>query len=143
MKPKSNLLFPSLATALAVAALLHAGPPNDALSPTEIAKQKVRAGIFHKVSPPARPFSRALAVPSHQLEFQPEMLVDGETRLPFTIRPRQRGEEVMPVTLKGYVRLGDQAILLYNAGTKSYVPAAQHPRFAPETPPIVVPAKPA
>lgn len=145
MKPnlKRYTLFPSLAAALAVATLLHAAPPAGPLPPAELAKQKVSVEIFHKVSPPARPFSRVMPVPSHNLEFQPELLVDGEARLPFTIRPRQTGKEVMPVTLEGYVRLGDQAIYLLDEKTKSHVPAAQHPRFAPKPPPVVVPAKPA
>ena len=84
-----------------------------------------------------------MPVPSHTLEFQPELLVDGEARLPFSIRPRQTGTEVMPVTLEGYVRLGDQAIFLLDEKTKSHVPAAQHPRFAPKPPLNVVPTKPA
>lgn len=143
LKSKTHTLFPSLAAALAVATLLHAAPPADPLPPAELAKQKVNVEIFHKVSPPARPFSRVMPVPSHHLEFQPELLVDGEARLPFTIRPRQTGKEAMPVTLEGYVRLGDQAIYLYNAETKSHVPASEHPRFAPKPPLIVIPAKPA
>jgi hypothetical protein len=143
MKPKTNILVPSLATALAVATLLHAAPPADPLPPVELAKQKVSVEIFNKVSPPARPFSRVMPVPRHTLEFQPQLLVDGETRLPFAIRPRQAGKEVMPVTLEGYVRPGDQAIFLYDAEIKSHVPAARHPRFAPKPPPTVVPAKPA
>lgn len=109
----------------------------------ELAKQKVSVEIFQKVSAPARPFSRARAAPSHSLEFQPELLVDGEARLPFKIRPRQRGTEVMPVTLEGYVRLGDQAIFLLDQKTKSHVPASEHPRFAPKPPLVVIPAKPA
>ena len=143
MKLNRHILFPSLATALAVATLLHAAPPADPLPPAELAKQKVSVEIFQKVSPPARPFSRVMPVPGHTLEFQPELLVQGEARLPFTIRPRQTGKEVMPVTLEGFVRLGDQAIFLYNAETKSHVPASEHPRFAPKPPLILVPAKPA
>lgn len=147
MKPipklKSHILFPSLATALAVATLLHAAPPAEPLPPSELAKQKVSVEIFHKVSPPARPFSRVMPVPRHTLEFQPELLVDGEARLPFAIRPRQTGKEVMPVTLEGYVRLGDQAIFLLDEKTKAHIPASQHPRFAPKPPLNVVPARPA
>ena len=143
MKLNRHILFPSLATALAVATLLHAAPPADPLPPAELAKQKVSVEIFQKVSPPARPFSRVMPVPGHTLEFQPELLVQGEARLPFTIRPRQTGKEVMPVALEGFVRLGDQAIFLYNAETKSHVPASEHPRFAPKPPLILVPAKPA
>ncbi len=41
------------------------------------------------------------------------------------------------------VRLGDQAILLYDAETKSHVPASEHPRVAPKPSLVVVPAKPA
>lgn len=147
MKPKtttkSHILFPTLSAALAVATLLHAAPPADPLPAAELAKQKVSIEIFQKVSPPARPFSRVMPVPRHHLEFQPELLVDGEARLPFTIRPRQRGTEVMPVTLEGYVRLGDQAIFLLDEKTKAHMPASQHPRFAPKPPLNVVPAKPA
>ena len=143
MKLNRHILFPSLATALAVATLLHAAPPADPLPPAELAKQKVSVEIFQKVSPPARPFSRVMPVPGHTLEFQPELLVQGEARLPFTIRPRQTGKEVMPVALEGFVRLADQAIFLYNAETKSHVPASEHPRFAPKPPLILVPAKPA
>lgn len=143
LKSKTHTLFPSLAAALAVATLLHAAPPADPLPPAELAKQKVNVEIFHKVSPPARPFSRVMPVPSHHLEFQPELLVDGEARLPFSIRPRPRGTEVMPVTLEGYVRLGDQAIYLLDEKTKSHVPSAQHPRFAPKPPLVVVPSNPA
>lgn len=142
-KPKTSILFHSLAAALAVATLLHAAPSADPLPPAELAKQKVSVEIFSKVSPPARPFSRVMPLPGHHLEFQPELLVEGEARLPFAIRPRQTGKEVMPVTLEGYVRLGDQAIFLYDAASKSHVPVAQHPRFAPKPPLIVVPAKPA
>ena len=150
MKLNRHILFPSLATALAVATLLHAAPPADPLPPSELAKQKVSVEIFQKVSPPARPFSRVMPVPSHTLEFQPELLVDGEARLPFAIRPRSfgirpanEGKEVPPATLEGYVRLSDQRIFLYVAETRSHVPASEHPRFAPEPPPVIVPTKPA
>jgi hypothetical protein len=143
MKTKSIALIPSLAAALAVATLLHAAPPADPVPPAELAKHKVSVEIFHKISPPARPFSRVLPVPSHTLEFQPQLLVDGETRLPFAIRPRRTGEEVPPVMLAGYVRLGDQQIFLQVDGTETHVPAERHPLFAPKPPLIVVPAKPA
>ncbi len=40
-------------------------------------------------------------------------------------------------------RPGDRAILLYDAETKSHVPASQHQRFAPKQPLVLVPTKPA
>lgn len=149
MKTKTNILMPSLAAILAVT-LLQASPPAVPVPPLELAKQKVTVEIFHKVSPPARPFSRVGPVSHDSLEFQPELLVDGEARLPFAIRPRvfviRPGHEVKeapPATLEGYVRLSDQEIFLYVAETKQHVPASQHPRFAPKPPPVIVPAKPA
>lgn len=149
MNTKTNILIPALAAILAVT-LLQASPPAVPVPPLELAKQKVTVEIFHKVSPPARPFSRVGPVSHDSLEFQPELLVDGEARLPFAIRPRvfgirpqQETKDVPPATLEGYVRLGDQQIFLYVADTKQHVPASQHPHFAPKPPPVIVPAKPA
>jgi hypothetical protein len=150
MKTKTNILIPSLA-AIAAVTLLHASPPADAVPPLELAKQKVTVEIFHQVSPPARPFSRAMPVPRHTLEFQPELLVDGEARLPFAIRPLlfvvrpgEQSKVAPPAELEGYVRIRDQQIFLYIAATKQHVPASEHPRFAPPRPPqVIVPAKPA
>lgn len=150
MKTKPNLLMPSLAAVVAAVTMLHASPPADAVPPLELAKHKVTVEIFHKVSPPSRPFSRVGPVSNDTLEFQPELLVKGEARLPFAIRPRVFGiqpaqdvKDVPPATLEGYVRLSDQQIFLYVAETKTHVPASEHPRFAPKPPPVIVPAKPA
>jgi hypothetical protein len=150
MKTKSKVLTPSLAAVFAAVSLLHASPPADPVPPLELAKQKVTVEILAKVSPPARPFSRVTSYSRETLEFQPELLVDGEARLPFAIRPRSfgirpanEGKEVPPATLEGYVRLSDQRIFLYVAETRSHVPASEHPRFAPEPPPVIVPTKPA
>lgn len=105
--------------------------------------RKVNLEIFNKVSPRERPFSRAIAVPRHTLEFQPQQLVGGEARLPFTIRPRSLAAEATPATsLEGYVRLSDQEIFLHVAETKAYVPASEHPRFAPKPPAKVDPPRP-
>jgi hypothetical protein len=149
MKTKTNVLIPSLAALVAVT-LLQASPPAVPVPPLELAKQKVNVEIYAKVSPPSRPFSRVGPVSHDSLEFQPELLVDGEARLPFAIRPRvfvirpgPEVKEVPPATLEGYVRLSDQEIFLYVAETKQHVPASQHPRFAPKPPQVIVPAKPA
>lgn len=150
MKTKTNILIPSLAALVAVT-LLQASPPAVPVPPVELAKQKVNVEIYAKVSPPARPFSRVGPVSLDTLEFQPELLVDGEARLPFAIRPRllgirpaQETKNVPPATLEGYVRLTDQQIFLFDPAVKRHVPASEHPRFAPPRPPqVIVPAKPA
>ncbi|MES2923497.1 MAG: hypothetical protein V4819_18220 [Verrucomicrobiota bacterium] len=136
-------LIPSFAAALAVATLLHASPPAGAPPPEELAMRKVNLEILTKVSPPERRFSRAAPVPRHTLEFQPQLLVGGETRLPFTIKPRSIGTEAPPsALLEGYVRLSDQEIFLYLAETKTHVPASEHPRFAPKPPIRIDPPRP-
>ena len=101
---------------------------------------KVSAEIFSKVNIYSGRFSRVGPIPSHRLEFQPQMLVKEENRLPFTITP-VRNQKVMP-QLQGYIRLSDQQIFLLDLKTGNYRPATEDPRFAPSPPPKVVPSKP-
>ncbi len=138
-----RVLIQFLTAAFAVVTLLHASPPADTPSSEESEMRKVNLEIFNKVSPRERPFSRAIAVPRHTLDFQPQQWVDGEARLPFSIRPRSIAPEAIPAALlEGYVRLSDQEIFLYVAETKAYVPASAHPRFAPQPPVKVDPPRP-
>lgn len=142
-QPTVRTLIPSFAAALAVATVLHAAPPADTGAREELARRKVNLEILAQVSPPERPFSRTSRVQRHLLEFQPQQLVSGEARLPFVIKPRPDGKEVAPpVLLEGYVRLSDQQIFLFVEETKAYVPASQHPRFAPKPPMKADPPRP-
>lgn len=142
-KPIVRSLIPSLAAAFAMAALSHASPPAAPASPEDQAMRKVNAEILTKVSPPVQPFSRVAPVNRHVLEFQPQLAVEGESRLPFAIKPRPDDKQTSPpALLEGYVRLSDQEIFLYVAETKAYVPRSQHPRFAPKPPAKVDPQRP-
>ena len=136
MRTKSSIL-----ALVAIAALLHAAPPLAPPPSTEqLARDKVTAGIYHKVLEwrGGGRFSRARPTPSHRLEFQPQILVNGEKRLPFTIT-RWADPKATP-EWHGYVRLSDQEIFLLNPKTGKHRPANEHPRFAP--PPKIEPAKP-
>ncbi|MCW1923732.1 hypothetical protein OKA05_14290 [Luteolibacter arcticus] len=136
MKTKSSIL-----ALVAVTALLQAAPPQAPASTAEdLAKRKVATEIYAKVNRMSGSFSRAAPGPSHQLEFQPQMLVKEESRLPFTISP-SRNPKVSP-QLQGYVRLSDQQIFLLDAKTGKHHPAYEDPRFAPALLPKVEPAKP-
>ena len=142
MKATSSIL-----TLIAITALLHAAPPQAPASTAEdLAKRKVALEIHTKVNTISGRFSRAMPTPSHQLEFQPPMLVKEESRLPFTIS-RSRGPKATP-ELQGYVRLSDQAVFLLDPKTGNYRPAREDPRFAPppqqqDLPlPKIEPAKP-
>ena len=135
MKPTSSILVLALITTL-----LHAAPPQAEGSPEDQAKRKVSLEIYSKVSTTSGRFSRAMPMPSHQLEFQPQMLVKEESRLPFTIAP-VRNPKISP-QLQGYVRLSDQQIFLLDPKTGSYRPATEDPRFAPPQPPKILPSKP-
>lgn len=129
MKTKTTVLIPSIAALLALVPLSQAA---DAPSPTTVAMAKVNAEIFEKTSPRAQPFSRVAPIPRERLEFEPQLVTDGETRLPFAIKSNRTVKGEPAVVLAGYVRLSDQAIFLLVPETKAYVPAAQHPRFAPK-----------
>ena len=135
MKTTSSVL-----ALIAVTTLLHAAPPAIRLSPEDLAKMKVSTEIYSKVNTYSGRFSRVGPIPSHQLEFQPQMLVKEEPRLPFTITPA-RNQKVMP-QLQGYIRLSDQQIFLLDQKTGTYRPASEDPRFAPPQPPKVEPSKP-
>jgi hypothetical protein len=120
--------------AASVAALLHAAPPQDdpSLPAADRAKRTARIEIFAKVNTvTGGGFSRAGPRSSHSLQFEQELLVDGEKRLPFAISAV--GAE--KPELKGYVRLSDQEIFLLDPKTGKHQPASQHPRFAP--PPLL------
>jgi hypothetical protein len=123
MKTTSSILV-----LIAITTLLHAAPPQAAKSPEDLAKQKVATEIYAKVNTHSGRFSRVGPVPSHQLQFQPPMLVKEESRLPFTISP-SRTLKATP-ELQGYVRLSDQAVFLLDPATGNYRPASEHPRFA-------------
>ncbi|HEY1120967.1 MAG TPA: hypothetical protein VGE67_05185 [Haloferula sp.] len=137
MKTKSSVL-----ALVAASALLHAAPMEIRLSPEDQAKMKVSTEIYSKVNTYSGRFSRVGPIPSHRLEFQPQMLVKEEPRLPFTITPA-RNQKVMP-QLQGYIRLSDQQVFLLDLKTGNYRPATEDPRFTPALPPSpkVVPAKP-
>jgi hypothetical protein len=144
MKTTSSIL-----AFFAVTALLYATPPQTfATTGEDLAKRKVAIEIYAKVNRQSSPFSRADLGPSHLLEFQPQMMVESEARLPFTIiRSRFRGQKVA-AEIQGYVRLSDQAIFLLDPKTGQHRPATEDPRFAPpqqqkELPlPKIEPAKP-
>lgn len=129
MKTKSKITI--ALTAATLAGLLQAEPPRP--SPAEDqAKQKVQSEIFAKVSPREISFSRAAPMPREILQFEAQTLVDNEARLPFAILPRFSGALKSQPVLQGYVRLSDQAIYLLDSAAGRHVPAAQHPRFAPQ-----------
>jgi hypothetical protein len=141
MKTTSTIL-----SIIAITTLLHAAPPQAAKSSEDLAKRKVATEIYAKVNSYQGSFSRSGPTPSHRLEFQPEMLVKEESRLPFTIS-RSRMLKPEP-EIQGYVRLSDQAVFLLDSETGNYRPASEDPRFAPpqqqkELPlPKIEPAKP-
>jgi len=142
MKNKRSAFIPSILAATAVMGLLHAAPPEGAPpSPEVVAKQKVAVEIFAKMNPVTRPFSRVAPVPTHSLEFQPQQLVNGESRLHFVIRPRGVADNKLPAApaAQGYVRLSDQQIFLLDAKTGDFQPA-QNP---PPQPVTAAPANPA
>jgi len=101
---------------------------------------KVSTEIYSKVNTYGARFSRVGPIPSHRLEFRPQMLVKEEPRLPFTITPA-RNPKVSP-QLQGYIRLSDQQVFLLDPKTGNYRPASEDPRFAPPPPPNIEPAKP-
>jgi hypothetical protein len=141
MKSTSSILV-----LIAITTLLHAAPPQAQASSEDLAKRKVATEIYAKVRTMSSSFSRAMPMPSHQLQFQPQMLVKEESRLPFTIS-RSRGLRREP-ELQGYVRLSDQTIFLLDSKTGQHRPASEDPRFTPprqqrELPlPKIEPAKP-
>ena len=141
MKTTSSIL-----SLIAITTLLHAAPPQSATTSEDLAKRKVSTEIYAKVSTISGGFSRARPMPSHRLEFQPQMLVEKESRLPFTIT-RSRMLKPTP-EVQGYVRLSDQAVFLLDPKTGNYRPASEDQRFAPpqqqkEHPlPKIEPAKP-
>jgi len=137
MKMKSSIL-----ALVAITTLLHATPPQApaATNSEDLAKRKVATEIYGKVNRVAGRFSRSMSGPSHQLEFQPQMLVQEESRLPFTIS-RSFGPKT-PAEIQGYVRLSDQAIFVLDPKTGKHRPASEDPRFAPPVLPKVEPAKP-
>lgn len=139
MKTKCILLANSVLLAAAVAGLLHAAPPeeNGPLAVEVQARRKVLVQIFQKISPREISFSRAMPVPRDTLEFQPQLLVDAESRLPFSIVSRRLADRTAPPVLQGYIRLSDQEIFLLDPKTGTHKPAAQHPLFAPPSPPPV------
>ena len=141
MKTTSSILV-----LIAITTLLHAAPPQAAKSSEDLAKRKVATEIYAKVNTYHSSFSRSGPAPSHRLEFQPQMLVEKESRLPFTITPSRMLKPTPE--LQGYVRLSDQAVFLLDPKTGNYRPASEDPRFAPpqqqrELPlPKIEPAKP-
>ncbi len=137
----------SIFTLIAITTLLHAAPPQAATTSEDLAKRKVATEIYAPVSPYSGGLSRAMPKPSHRLEFQPQMLVEKESRLPFTITRHARMLKPTP-ELQGYVRLSDQAVFLLDPKTGNYRPAREDRRFAPppqqqDLPlPKIEPAKP-
>ena len=131
MKTTSSVL-----ALIAVTALLHAAPPVIRLFPEDQAKMKVSVEIYSKVNTYSGRFSRVGPIPSHQLEFQPQILAKEELRLPFTITPARNPR--VSLQLQGYIRLSDQQIFLLDPKTGNYRPACEDPRFAP---PKVKPSK--
>ncbi|MGJ8642810.1 MAG: hypothetical protein ACSHX9_05340 [Luteolibacter sp.] len=130
MKKHNQLLV--AAFAIAIASIAHSAPPKEAQAPEEIAKAKVNTEILEKISPQRPSFSRSMPIHTYETEFQPQILVNGETRLPFSIQKTSIFQnETFPVVVKGYVRLGDQEIYLHDEKTETDVPAAKHPLFAP------------
>lgn len=141
MKKHHQLL--AVTFAIALASIARSAPPSEVLSPAELAMVKVKVEVFSKFDPPARPFSRAMPVHRHVIDFKPQILVKGEAYLPFEIKERNFGKnEAIPVALKGYVRLDGQEILLYDEKLEEYVPTAKHPLFAPRRKTIARPSTP-
>jgi len=141
MKKHHRLLASTFAIALA--SFAYSATPPEILSPADKAMAKVNADIYLEISPPSQPFSRVMPVERHVLQFQPQILVDGETHLPFVIRkfaPEKDG--TLTVQFKGYVRLEDQEIYLHDPKINAYFPASEHPRFAPKKIRIATPSKP-
>ncbi len=92
----------------------------------QAARLAVHRDIVARLAPPRPIFSR-VATPVLMPTYEPVRFAGNERRLPFTIHTRngRRIEE-----LKGYVRLADQAIFLFDEKTKAYRPASADPRFA-------------
>lgn len=126
MKTNSTIIIAIVAAA--AAGLLHAEPPRP-LPAEDQAKLKVRSEILAKVSPQAVSFSRAMPIPRETLRFEPQILVENESRLPFAVVPVFQTKPKTPPILEGYVRMNDQAIFLLDASTGLHIPAAQHPRL--------------
>jgi hypothetical protein len=123
MKTTSSILV-----LIAITTLLHAAPPQAPVAAEDLAKRKVATEIYAKVNIYSGRFSRVGPVRSHQLQFQPQMLVKEESRLPFTISHTRR--PAATPELQGYVRLSDQAVFLLDPATGNYRPASEDPRFA-------------
>ena len=69
------------------------------------------------------PFSRAtMSYPSYRAV----ELVDGEERLPFTVKMLGSRDSVT-----GYVRIADNAIFLFRPEKKDHIRSTLDPRFAP------------
>lgn len=126
MKTKSTIIIALVAAA--AAGLLHAEPPRP-LPAEDQAKLKVQSEILAKISPQAVLFSRAAPMPRENLRFEPQILVENESRLPFAVVPVFPAKPKTPPILQGYVRMSDQAIFLIDTSTGQHVPAAQHPRL--------------
>lgn len=130
MKTKSSVRSAFAVLALAAVALLHADPAPTPVAGAEAeAKQKVFTQIHSKIATVHPSFSRAIATPSHRLDFQPQLLVQGEARLPFTIT-RVKAEKAKP-EVQGYVRLSDQEIFVLDPATGKHWSSLEDPRFAP------------
>ena len=130
MKKHHQLLAATFAVAMA--SFAYSAPPSDVLSPADKAMAKVRGEIYGKISPPAQPFSRVAPTSLHTLEWKPQILVRNEPYLPFVIREKTfLGSRTASDAFKGYVRLGTQEIYLHDPEKDEYLPASEHPRFAP------------
>lgn len=141
MKKHHHIL--AVTFAIALATIARSASPADVLSLEQLAKAKVNAEIFSKISPPAQPFSRVMPVHQHTIEFLPQILVRNEAYLPFEIKKTTFGKPApIPVALKGYVLLEGQEVYLYNEKSEDYVPAAEHPLFAPQRKTIARPSTP-
>lgn len=94
------------------------------------AKAAVLEQVAFKLETRHGRFSRA-APRSPSPSYSPELLVDGEKRLPFKVADRFSRKSVLA---QGYVRLSDQQIFILDPLTGKHRAVHEDPRFAPKTP---------
>ena len=139
MKKHQQLL--AVIFAIALSSVVQSAAPPENQTPEELAKAKVNTEVLLKISPPHRPFSRVMPIQQHQLLFQPQILVENESRLPFTIQKITLKKEIaMPVVLSGYIVLGSQNIYLRDSEAGAFIPAAEHPLFNQKQKALFLPA---
>lgn len=132
MKNKQSII--ALALVLISAAI--ATEPAKEANPNPEALQLIQSRIAARLERSFPPFSR-VRPPQPQTQFHPELLVDGEKRLPFEVREPAGGRIFLQgadpgpqVLVSGYLRLSDNAIFIFDTKRQQHIPADHDPRFA-------------